>query len=137
MTYGEINMQNAQQLQYLKVQVETASPGELTLLLYQEIVKSLLKAKQLYSQGEYQLMNEVLYKVRDIFNELIITLDLQYDISQNLKQLYLFYNNQIAQFIINKDVSQLDGTLDFAKGLLETWKEALMLLKSDRGSNNV
>ena len=59
-------MQNAQQLQYLKVQVETASPGELTLLLYQEIVKSLLKAKQLYSQGEYQLMNEVLYKVRDI-----------------------------------------------------------------------
>lgn len=137
MTYGEINMQNAQQLQYLKVQVETASPGELTLLLYQEIVKSLLKAKQLYSQGEYQLMNEVLYKVRDIFNELIITLDLQYDISQNLKQLYLFYNNQIAQFIINKDVSQLDGTLDFAKGLLETWKEALLLLKSDRGSNNV
>lgn len=137
MTYGEINMQNAQKLQYLKVQVETASPGELTLLLYQEIVKSLLKAKQLYSQGEYQLMNEVLYKVRDIFNELIITLDLQYDISQNLKQLYLFYNNQIAQFIINKDVSQLDGTLDFAKGLLETWKEALMLLKSDRGSNNV
>lgn len=137
MTYGEINMQNAQQLQYLKVQVETASPGELTLLLYQEIVKSLLKAKQLYSQGEYQFMNEVLYKVRDIFNELIITLDLQYDISQNLKQLYLFYNNQIAQFIINKDVSQLDGTLDFAKGLLETWKEALMLLKSDRGSNNV
>ncbi|MHA2856965.1 flagellar export chaperone FliS [Paenibacillus lautus] len=130
-------MQNAQQLQYLKVQVETASPGELTLLLYQEIVKSLLKAKQLYSQGEYQLMNEVLYKVRDIFNELIITLDLQYDISQNLKQLYLFYNNQIAQFIISKDVSQLDGTLDFAKGLLETWKEALMLLKSDRGSNNV
>lgn len=130
-------MQNAQQLQYLKVQVETASPGELTLLLYQEIVKSLLKAKQLYSQGEYQFMNEVLYKVRDIFNELIITLDLQYDISQNLKQLYLFYNNQIAQFIINKDVSQLDGTLDFAKGLLETWKEALMLLKSDRGSNNV
>ncbi|WP_194539914.1 flagellar export chaperone FliS [Paenibacillus sp. JZ16] len=130
-------MQNAQHLQYLKVQVETASPGELTLLLYQEIVKSLLKARQLYSQGEYQLMNEVLYKVRDIFNELIITLDLQYDISQNLKQLYLFYNNQIAQFIINKDVSQLDGTLDFAKGLLETWKEALMLLKSDRGSNNV
>ncbi|MFS0836295.1 flagellar protein FliS [Paenibacillus sp. 1P03SA] len=39
-------MQNAKQQQYLKVRVETASPGELTLLLYQEMVKLLLQAKQ-------------------------------------------------------------------------------------------
>ncbi|AYB41872.1 MULTISPECIES: flagellar export chaperone FliS [Paenibacillus] len=127
-------MQNAQQLQYLKVQVETASPGELTLLLYQETVRSLLKAKQLYTQGEYESMNEVLHKVRSIFNELIITLDLQYEISRNLKELYLFYNNYLAQFIINKNETLLDETLDFARGLLETWKQALVLVKSGRGN---
>ncbi|MCT1403767.1 flagellar export chaperone FliS [Paenibacillus sp. LC231] len=127
-------MQNAQQLQYLKVQVETASPGELTLLLYQETVRSLLKAKQLYTQGEYEIMNEVLHKVRSIFNELIITLDLQYEISRNLKELYLFYNNYLAQFIINKNETLLDETLDFARGLLETWKQALVLVKSGRGN---
>lgn len=129
-----LNMQNAQQLQYLKVQVETASPGELTLLLYQETVRSLLKAKQLYTQGEYESMNEVLHKVRSIFNELIITLDLQYEISRNLKELYLFYNNYLAQFIINKNETLLDETLDFARGLLETWKQALVLVKSGRGN---
>lgn len=127
-------MQNAQQLQYLKVQVETASPGELTLLLYQETVRSLLKAKQLYTQGEYESMNEVLHKVRSIFNELIITLDLQYEISRNLKELYLFYSNYLAQFIINKNETLLDETLDFARGLLETWKQALVLVKSGRGN---
>ncbi|EHB54680.1 MULTISPECIES: flagellar export chaperone FliS [Paenibacillus] len=127
-------MQNAQQLQYLKVQVETASPGELTLLLYQETVRSLLKAKQLYAQGNYERMVEVLHKVRSIFNELIITLDLQYEISQNLKELYLFYNNYLAQFIINRDETLLDETLDFAKGMLETWKQAVLLVKSGKGN---
>ncbi|MEK3783906.1 flagellar export chaperone FliS [Paenibacillus sp. FSL R5-0810] len=127
-------MQNAQQLQYLKVQVETASPGELTLLLYQETVRSLLKAKQLYAQGNYERMVEVLHKVRSIFNELIITLDLQYEISHNLKELYLFYNNYLAQFIINRDETLLDETLDFAKGMLETWKQAVLLVKSGKGN---
>lgn len=129
-----LDMQNAQQLQYLKVQVETASPGELTLLLYQETVRSLLKAKQLYAQGNYERMVEVLHKVRSIFNELIITLDLQYEISQNLKELYLFYNNYLAQFIINRDETLLDETLDFAKGMLETWKQAVLLVKSGKGN---
>ncbi|MGG1877325.1 flagellar export chaperone FliS [Paenibacillus cisolokensis] len=130
-------MQNAQQLQYLKVQVETASPGELTLLLYQETVRSLLKAKQLYSQGEYESMNQVLHKVRSIFNELIVTLDLQYEISRDLKDLYTFYYNYLAQFMINKDETLLDETLEFARGLQETWKQALTLVKTGGGSHGV
>ncbi len=129
-------MQNAQQLQYLKVQVETASPGELTLLLYQEIVKSLLKAKQLYAQGQHENMNVVLHKVRSIYNELIITLDMQYGISQDLKDLYLFYNNYLAQFMINKNEALLDDTLVFARGMAETWKQALTLVKTGRASHN-
>ncbi|MBU5670956.1 flagellar export chaperone FliS [Paenibacillus brevis] len=127
-------MQNAQaqQLQYLKVQVETASPGELTLLLYQQTVKSLLKAKQLYAQGEYESMNEVLHKVRSIFNELIITLDMQYEISRNLRGLYLFYNEHLARFIINKNETLLDETIEFAKGMAETWKQAVEIVKTGR-----
>lgn len=131
-------MQNAQaqQMQYLKVQVETASPGELTLLLYQQTVKSLVKAKQLYSQGEYESMNEVLHKARSIFNELIITLDMQYEISRNLRDLYLFYNEHLAQFIINKNEVFLDETIEFAKGMAETWKQAVDIVKAGRNRSN-
>ncbi|MNJ48714.1 Flagellar protein FliS [compost metagenome] len=129
-----LNMHNTQQLQYLKVQVETASPGELTLLLYQEIVKSLLKAKQLYAQGQYEAMNEVLHKVRSIFNELIITLNMEYEISRDLRDLYLFYNNHLAQFMISKNEALLDDALEFARGLVDTWKQALTLVKTGRGN---
>ncbi|MGG1611015.1 flagellar export chaperone FliS [Paenibacillus sp. FSL K6-2441] len=127
-------MQNTQQLQYLKVQVETASPGELTLMLYQEIVKSLLKAKQFYAWKQYEEMNTVLHKVRSIFNELIITLNFKYEISEDLRDLYLFYNAHIARFIVSKDEVLLDETLEFARLMVDTWKQALMTLKTGKGN---
>ncbi|SEG61793.1 flagellar export chaperone FliS [Paenibacillus sp. UNC499MF] len=123
-------MQNAKQQQYLKVRVETASPGELTLLLYQEMVKLLLQAKQLYSQNQYEEMNQPLYKVKSILSELIVTLDMKYDISRDLQKLYLFYDQHIANFIIKKDENILEDVLEFARGMAETWKQALASLKT-------
>lgn len=127
-------MQNTQQMQYLKVQVETASPGELTLLLYQEIVKSLLKAKQFYAQKQYDEMNTVLHKVRSIFNELVVTLDFKYEISEDLKDLYLFYSSHIARFIVTKNETLLEETLEFARLMVDTWKQALLIAKTSKGS---
>jgi len=123
-------MQYAQQQQYLKVQVETASPGELTLLLYQEMVKSLLLAKKLYSQNQFEDMNAPLHKVRMILSELTVTLNMEYDISKDLRDLYGFYSRHIAQFIIKKDEALLDDTIEFARDLASTWKQALLSLKT-------
>ncbi|GKS14113.1 flagellar protein FliS [Paenibacillus chitinolyticus] len=129
-------MQNAKQQQYLKVRVETASPGELTLLLYQEMVKLLLQAKQLYSQNQYEDMNQSLYKVKTILGELIVTLDMNYDISKNLSNLYMFYNQYIAEFIIKKDENMLNEVLDFARGMVDTWKQAMLSLKTSGSQIN-
>ncbi|MFB7817554.1 flagellar export chaperone FliS [Paenibacillus chitinolyticus] len=129
-------MQNAKQQQYLKVRVETASPGELTLLLYQEMVKLLLQAKQLYSQNQYEDMNQSLYKVKTILGELIVTLDMNYDISKNLSNLYMFYNQYIAEFIIKKDENMLNEVLDFARGMVDTWKQAMLSLKTNGSQIN-
>lgn len=123
-------MHNTAQQQYLKVKVETASPGELTLLLFQEMVKSLLQAKQLYSQHQYENMNDNLHKARSILNELIVTLNYEYDIAKDLGDLYLFYNQHIAKFVIKRDVRILDEIIEFAKGMADTWKQVLLLVKT-------
>lgn len=123
-------MHYSQQQQYLKVQVETASPGDLTLLLYQEMVKSLLLAKKFYSLHQFDDMNAPLHKVRAILNELILTLNLEYDIAKDLRRLYLFYNQYIAEFIVKKDEAMLDDTIEFARGLAATWKQAMQSLKT-------
>ncbi|WP_285106347.1 flagellar export chaperone FliS [Paenibacillus sp. UMB4589-SE434] len=123
-------MQNAQQQQYLKVQVETASPGELTLLLYQEMVKSLLQAKRLYSLSQYEDMNQALFKVKAILSELLITLNMDYDIAKELHDLYSFYNRHLAEFMIKREVSMLEDVLEFARGMAETWKLAIRTIKT-------
>ncbi|WP_068783802.1 flagellar export chaperone FliS [Paenibacillus phocaensis] len=129
-------MHYAQQQQYLKVQVETASPGELTLLLYQEMVKSLLLAKKLYSQDQFEVMNEPIHKVRVILNELIVTLNMDYDIAKDLRSLYEFYSRYIAEFIIKRDEAILNDTLEFARDLATTWKQALISLKTGGKKEN-
>ncbi|MCR8844807.1 flagellar export chaperone FliS [Paenibacillus sp. SC116] len=122
-------MYNAKQEQYLKVKVETASPGELTLLLYQEMVKSLQKAKQLFSQSQLDEMKRCIYKVRDILNELTITLNMDYAIARELHDLYMFYQRHLTNFIINRNEQLLDDVLEFAREMAETWKQALLIVR--------
>lgn len=123
------------QQQYQKVQVETASPGELTLLLYQEIIKSLLNAKDLFSKEMYQEMREPIYKAQRIINELIITLDMKHEISHQLYQLYHYYNRRLVDFLLKRELLILEEVITFAREITETWKQALGLLKS--GVNRV
>lgn len=115
---------------YLKVQIETASPGDLTLLLYQELVRSLLRARQSVVQGDLQLSNEPLHKGRSILFEFMSTLDMQYELSKDLYELYEFYVKCINDVVINHDIKLLDEIIDFAKGMLGTWKQALQIVKS-------
>ncbi|MFS0836296.1 flagellar protein FliS [Paenibacillus sp. 1P03SA] len=75
-------------------------------------------------------MNQPLYKVKSILSELIVTLDMKYDISRDLQNLYLFYDQHIANFIIKKDENILEDILEFARGMAETWKQALASLKT-------
>lgn len=117
---------------YLKVQVETASPGELTLLLYQELVRSLLKARQSGIQEDWLQSTEPLHKGREILFELMSTLKMEYDLSKDLYELYGFYAQCIATVIIKHDLDLLDEVLEFAKGMLDTWKQALQIVKSGK-----
>lgn len=130
-------MQNAIQQQYLKVQVETASPGELTLMLYQGMVKSLLLAKSQFAHKQYEAMNESLYKVRSIISELMITLNMDYPIAKELYRLYEFYNGHLARFMIKREEPMLDEVLEFSRGLADTWRKALHSLKTTSGEENV
>lgn len=121
---------NNYQEHYLKIKVETASPGELTLILYEEFCKKLSMTKALLQKGDAEQVRVQVYKAKDILNELIITLNMQYEIAKQLYELYIFYNGRLNDFLISQDVVILDEVLDFGRGLVDTWKQALQLLKT-------
>lgn len=122
------------QQQYLKTKVETASPGELTLLLYEELYRKLNMAKLHLNKDEQPEMVERIHGARAILYELLGTLNFSYEISGQLRDLYMFYLSQLNDFVIKKDPEILEQVIEFAKGFAETWKEAVHIVKSGKGS---
>lgn len=122
------------QQQYLKTKVETASPGELTLLLYEELYRKLNMAKLHLSKDQLEEMLERIHGARAILFELLGTLNFNYEISGQLRNLYMFYLSHLNSFIISKDPELLEQVIDFARGFAETWKEAVHIAKSGKGS---
>ncbi|WP_028593789.1 flagellar export chaperone FliS [Paenibacillus assamensis] len=118
------------QQQYLKTKVETASPGELTLLLYEELFRKLNMAKKLNQQKLQGEMLQKLHGAREIMYELITTLNMDYEISQQLHALYDYYLRRITDFIVTKDEEVLEEVIQFAKEYAETWKQALHIVKT-------
>ncbi|WP_145406943.1 flagellar export chaperone FliS [Paenibacillus xylanexedens] len=127
-----INYQHQQQ--YLKTKVETASPGVLTLLLYEEMYRKLKMAKINFLNNQAVEMLECIGGARSIMYELLGTLNYDYDISKDLQSLYQFYLTQLNEFVINRQAETLDSIIEFAKEFAETWKQAVQLVKSNKGS---
>ncbi|MEY9096624.1 flagellar export chaperone FliS [Paenibacillus sp. RC84] len=119
--------------QYLKTKVETASPGDLTLLLYEELYRKLNMAKMFFNQNDHEAMLDKIHGARSIFYELIVTLNFDYEISNQLKELYEYYLRRINEFTVRKQEEILIEVIDFARDYAETWKKALHIVKSSRG----
>lgn len=121
------------QQQYLKTKVETASPGDLTLLLYEELVRKLNMAKMFYEKKQYTEMTEKIHGAKSILYEFVATLNFEYEISNQLHALYDYYIRRLSEFTVNRKVEVLDEVIEFARDFLTTWKQALQIVKSDRG----
>ncbi|MGO4788238.1 flagellar export chaperone FliS [Paenibacillus sp. 2KB_20] len=121
------------QLQYQKVKVETASPGELTLILYEELYRRLNLSKHQFVNSDLDQCRENLFRSRAIILELIVTLNMEYDLSNQLYQLYDYYLRRVNEFIVSHELEVIDEVIEFAKGMVTTWKQALQIVKSESG----
>ncbi|GAB6927543.1 hypothetical protein JCM10914A_15260 [Paenibacillus sp. JCM 10914] len=128
-----MNALNYQQ-QYVKTKVETASPGELTLLLYEELYRKLNMAKVHFLKNQQTETLERIHGASSILYELLGTLNFDYEISGQLRDLYMFYLRQLNAFVIEKDIELLEQVLEFAQGFALTWKEAVQIAKTTRGN---
>lgn len=111
--------------QYQQNSIMTASPEELTLMLYNGAIKFVNLAKHHIENKDIEKANEAIIRAQDIINELNDTLDMSYDISNNLRSLYTFIIDKLIDANIRKDTSYLDEILPILEELRDTWKEAM------------
>jgi flagellar biosynthetic protein FliS len=117
---------------YQENSVFTATPEELTLMLYNGLVKFIMKAQQSIEKKDIPHANEEIIKAQNIVTELRSSLDLKYDISKQLDALYDFMFFWLIEANVKKDIKKLEEVLVIAKDLRDTWTEAMKLAKSSQ-----
>lgn len=115
--------------QYKKNSVYTASPEELTYMLYNGLVKFIMKAQHAISKKDMELANESILKSQAIVTELISTLDDKYEIAASLTLLYDYMLRRLIDANVQKSAEILDEVLDFAKDLRDTWEQAMKIAR--------
>ena len=119
------NAQNA----YKQNSIMTASPEELTLMLYNGLVKFIMIAQKAVDDKDIQKAHENIIRAEDIIIEFRSTLDMQYELSQGLAMLYEYMSDRLMEANITKDREILEEVLHLAKDLRDTWAQAMKLAK--------
>ena len=124
---------------YKNQQVTSAAPEQLTLMLYSGAARFVVENIKAVAENRMEDAQKAHLRAQDIVLYLIETLDMQYDISHNLFQMYEYINFRMNEANLKKDVAQLEE----AKGLLielrDTWCEAMKQTQAEKapGTPNV
>lgn len=104
--------------------VSTMSQGELLLLLYDELVKRLVRAGLALDKKDYSLFDASVTRSLEIIRYLDDTLDRQYPISLNLTRLYDFFSYELNRVKAGRNRTELERVRTMVGELRDTFREA-------------
>lgn len=110
---------------YRQVQVRTADPLELVLLLYDGLVRFLNEAEGAIAKRQVERAGTALIKAQRILEELHLALDpKQGDFADGLAGLYSFFIQQLEQANIRKDPAPVRTVVTAVRDLRDAWRTA-------------
>ena len=121
--------------QYQQSSVFTATPEELTLMLYNGCIKAIRFAEISVDEKNYEKANMYICKAEAIIRELRNTLDMKYEISENLYNLYTYFLNRLIEANMKKDNSILEEVLHFVEEIRDTWSQAMKQARIENSQN--
>lgn len=113
--------------EYKTTQIQTATPGQLILMLYQGAIKFCKISKISIEDKDFIKANKYLIKVQDIITELTISLDMKSgsEIAKNLSSLYEYMNRKLLEANIKKDIEIISEVQSLLEELESAWQEAV------------
>jgi flagellar secretion chaperone FliS len=112
---------------YQNNSVNTASPGELTLMLYNGSLKFIHIAKKAIADKNIELKNTNIQKAQAIVSELMVTLNTDLEISQNMMSLYDYINRRLTEANVKNDAAVLEEVEGMITEFRDTWKQVIQL----------
>lgn len=118
---------------YKQNQVETATPEEILILLYEGAIRFLTIARKAQLDNNTQKCHDNILRAQHIITEFMTSLDMEIggDMALNLYRLYEYLHYRLVQANVKKEVALLDEVLDHLRKLKATWEEAIRIVKSE------
>lgn len=115
--------------QYKENSIQTSSPEELTLMLYNGLVKFIMRGIDSIDKHNIQEAHNNIVRAQDIVAEFMNTLDMKYELSHSLYSIYDYMQRRLIDANTAKDKAILEEVLGFAKVLRDTWEQAIKIAK--------
>lgn len=109
--------------------IETATPAELTLTLYEGAVKFCNIAIVGLEKNDYEKVNTNIQKCRNIIVELTSTLNMKYPVAEDFKRMYDYIFALLTEANMKKDMELLERALEELRGMRDVWKEVMTKAK--------
>ncbi|MDW4528202.1 flagellar export chaperone FliS [Rossellomorea marisflavi] len=121
---------------YQNNSVTTASPGELTLMLYNGCLKFINLAKKGIQDENIELKNTNIQKAQNVISELMVTLDTKAEVSNNMMSLYDFINRRLIDGNIKNDITAIEEAEAMVTDFRDTWKQVIQLNRARQHAGN-
>ena len=119
---------------YQNSKIMTASPAELTLMLYDGAIKFCNIAIVAIEKNDIEKAHNNIIKVERIINEFQATLDHKYPVAKDFDNVYNYLKRRLFEANIKKDAEILEEVLKHLRTVRDTWKEVMALNQGKKAS---
>lgn len=113
--------------QYNKSKVMTASPAELTMMLYEGAIRFCNIAINGIEQKNIEKSHNNIIKAENIIDYLQATLDMKYPVAGHFNDIYNYLQRRLVQANLKKDAEILEEVCDHLRSVRDTWKEVMRM----------
>ena len=114
---------------YNNSKVLTASPAELTLMLYDGAIKFCNIAIMGIEQNDIQKAHTNIRKVERIIEEFRSTLDRRFAVAEDFDRVYVYLLQRLLEANIKKDKAILEEVNMHLRSMRDNWKEVMRVNK--------
>lgn len=118
--------------QYKNSKLMTATPAELTLMLYEGAIKFANIALMAMEKKDPAKAHENIVKVEKIIQNFRDTLDRKYPVSQDFENVYVYLLRRCHEANITKDPEIMEEILTHLRSMRDTWKEVMKKASAER-----
>lgn len=115
--------------QYANNRILTASPAELTLMLYEGAIKFCNIAIMAIENKDIEKAHTNIMKAQRIIEEFQLTLDFKYEIANDFNNVYNYLMQRLRGANLTKDKEILEEVNTHLRVMRDTWKEVMKLAK--------